>query len=63
MVDVESLGRTLAVTISLDGENLTMLAESSNRARVQIGSKIALRINDPESLLAFDSQGRNIEAA
>ena len=63
VVDVESLGRTLAVTISLDGENLTMLAESSDRARVQIGSKIAFRINDPESLLAFDSQGRNIEAA
>jgi multiple sugar transport system ATP-binding protein len=63
VVDLEPLGRTLAVTLGLGGENLTLLAESRERSRVSIGSRLPFRISDPESLLAFDESGRNILAS
>lgn len=62
VVDIESLGRTLAVTVNRGSENLTMLAESADRTRVSIGSATPFRIKNPESLLAFDQSGRNILA-
>jgi multiple sugar transport system ATP-binding protein len=63
VVDIESLGRTMAVTVKLASERLTMLAESDFRSNLAIGETAAFRLTDPESLLAFDpATGRNLLA-
>jgi multiple sugar transport system ATP-binding protein len=63
VVDVESLGRTLAVTVRREGETMTILADGTTRPHVAIGRQIAWRLVDPESLLAFDpATGRSLLA-
>jgi multiple sugar transport system ATP-binding protein len=63
VVDVEYLGRTLAVTVGLGGEHLTMLAASGSPPPAAVGQEACFRLTDPEALLAFDPEtGRNLLA-
>jgi multiple sugar transport system ATP-binding protein len=63
VVDIESLGRTFAVTVSCGQENLTIIAGSEERKIAKIGEKAPFELVDPEKLLAFDAAGRNLLAA
>ncbi|MDR0548737.1 MAG: ABC transporter ATP-binding protein [Deltaproteobacteria bacterium] len=62
LVDIEPLGRTLAVTLKLNGERLTTLASAAVLSRLTLGQEIKFKINEPESVLAFNSAGRNFLA-
>jgi multiple sugar transport system ATP-binding protein len=59
VVDIESLGRSLAVTISREKERLTFLAPSLDLGLLAIGDQVDFFLADPNSLLAFKPDGRN----
>jgi multiple sugar transport system ATP-binding protein len=59
LVDIEPLGRTLAVTLKLNGELLTTLASTAVLERLTLGQELKFKIKDPSAILAFRPDGRN----
>jgi multiple sugar transport system ATP-binding protein len=59
LVDVESLGRTLAATVKVGEELLTVLAASDLLSQATIGDLVAFQVKDLGALQAFRPDGRN----
>jgi multiple sugar transport system ATP-binding protein len=62
LVDVESLGRTVAATVKVGEELLTVLASSDLLGQAAIGEKVGFQVKDLGSLQAFRPDGRNFLA-
>ncbi|MDR2142218.1 MAG: ABC transporter ATP-binding protein [Deltaproteobacteria bacterium] len=59
LVDIESLGRTMALTLKCGQDLITTLASASVLSQITIGQARRFRIKDPNLLLAFKPDGRN----
>ncbi|MDR2442131.1 MAG: ABC transporter ATP-binding protein [Deltaproteobacteria bacterium] len=62
IIDIESLGRTLSVTVGIGRELVTMLAPATVLDQISIGLVVDFKIKDPTGLSAFDIAGLNIAA-
>jgi multiple sugar transport system ATP-binding protein len=62
LLDVETLGRTLAVTVTRRDERLTILASSAILSRLEAVDSLSFVIKDPSAILAFRPDGRNLDA-
>jgi multiple sugar transport system ATP-binding protein len=59
-VDLESLGRILALTINSQGQLVTTLADIEALKMAPLGSEVELAIVDPSLLMIFGPDGQNL---